>query len=286
MCGTVMIAREALRVSPGSRGWLYVHQELSAGHCGEIIVIHANQKITFPFIVVEVDREKNGYKTVGDPDAAGHDLSSSWLQSGIAHSKAGQHEEAIRDFSGIATEDTDPDGGAHNLRGDEYLALGDYQRAIADYDYVLRWRPHDRWARNNRAAAYANLHDYPRAIADFQYEIRINPNDEYAIETLAKARRDMAAQSASNLTCYIGSWHDNIGEPWIFSQRGELLHLYRPLDGSEGTLNWTGNEWRGSVSLPHMHWNAEIMLRSSDDSCTRLNTDSAMYFVRVPANGG
>jgi hypothetical protein len=194
ICGRSPLLTQPSEIGPNSMVYFSSEQKLMAGRCVERVFLRNGTYAEFPFIVVEVERGSNPgeYKTIQDPDAAPPDVSSIWLQRGIAHSRAGQHDTAIRDFNvEIPDEIT-----AYQLRGNEYAALGDYERAIADYSYILRWQPHNAWCLASRGSAYANLHDYVRAIADFKEAIRINPGYEDARERLTRVQQDLSAQQA------------------------------------------------------------------------------------------
>ena len=73
---------------------------------------------------------------------------------------------------------------AHNNRGNAYLAKGEHDRAIRDYNEAIRLDPknvrafNDR-AFNNRGVAYRKKGDFDRALQDLDEAIRLNPS--YAI---------------------------------------------------------------------------------------------------------
>lgn len=60
-------------------------------------------------------------------------------------------------------------------RGNAYLNMKDYDRAIADYDQSLRLNPKYIKSFGNRGLAYANKKDYDRAIANYNEVIRLDP---------------------------------------------------------------------------------------------------------------
>ncbi len=64
---------------------------------------------------------------------------------------------------------------AHNNRGNAYGSLGEYRRAIEDYDQTLRIDPGDADAYYNRGIAYGNLGEYRRAIEDYDQALRLDP---------------------------------------------------------------------------------------------------------------
>lgn len=65
---------------------------------------------------------------------------------------------------------------AYNNRGVAYDDLGQYQRAIEDYNKAIRLKPNNADAYYNRGLAYKELGQYPRAIRDFDQAIRLKPD--------------------------------------------------------------------------------------------------------------
>ena len=62
----------------------------------------------------------------------------------------------------------------HN-RGVAFHQLGDYQRAIQDYDTGLRYQPTDAYVDyTNRGRAYVGLNQHQRAIEDFDTALSLN----------------------------------------------------------------------------------------------------------------
>ena len=64
----------------------------------------------------------------------------------------------------------------YNNRGNAYVAKGEYDRAIADYDLSLRFNRSYARAFNNRGVAYRKKGDHDRAIEEFNESIRLNPD--------------------------------------------------------------------------------------------------------------
>jgi len=53
--------------------------------------------------------------------------------------------------------------------------MGDYAKAIANYDNVIKFNPADAMALNNRGNAYAKLRQFYRAIADLSQALNYKP---------------------------------------------------------------------------------------------------------------
>ncbi|MGB8618544.1 MAG: tetratricopeptide repeat protein, partial [Pseudolabrys sp.] len=67
---------------------------------------------------------------------------------------------------------------AYNNRGNAYVAKGEYDRAVQDYDQSIKLNPNYSRTFNNRGVAYQKKGEYDLAIKDFDEAIRLNA--EYA----------------------------------------------------------------------------------------------------------
>ena len=74
---------------------------------------------------------------------------------------------------------------AYYNRGIVYGNLGEYRRAIEDYDQALRLNPGYADAYNNRGSAYNNLGEHRRAIEDYGQALRLEPGDAGAYNNRA-----------------------------------------------------------------------------------------------------
>jgi len=70
--------------------------------------------------------------------------------------------------------------GAFVNRGIAYRRIGDYERALSDYDQAIRLNPAAADAFNNRGNAYRELHEFDKAIGDYDEAIRLNPKYAHA----------------------------------------------------------------------------------------------------------
>jgi tetratricopeptide (TPR) repeat protein len=57
--------------------------------------------------------------------------------------------------------------------------LGEYDKAIEDYDWGIQQDPNYASAYNNRGFAYAELGQYQLAIQDFDKAIQLDPKNGY-----------------------------------------------------------------------------------------------------------
>ena len=73
---------------------------------------------------------------------------------------------------------------AFNNRGNVYLSLKDYDRAIADYNRAIELSPQSALAFNNRGTAYRNKGRYDSAIQDYDL-----PQRRLLVKTTKGARQ-------------------------------------------------------------------------------------------------
>ncbi len=96
---------------------------------------------------------------------------------GSAYGKMGNYAKAIEDYDravGINPQDAD----AYIGRGAAYGKLGDYRQAISDFDRAIGINPEHAEPYYNRGLAYSELGNHGQAISDYDRAIEINP--EYA----------------------------------------------------------------------------------------------------------
>ena len=101
------------------------------------------------------------------------------VSDGNAAMVVGDHQAAIAHYTrAIDSGQLSREGLAfvfHN-RGVAFHELGDFHRAIQDYDTGLRYQPADAYIDyTNRGRAYFELNEYRRAINDFNTALSLNP---------------------------------------------------------------------------------------------------------------
>lgn len=84
-------------------------------------------------------------------------------------------------------------------RGNAHLALGAYDRAVADFDAATKASPTAHGPFNSRGVAFLRQKQFDRAITEFDAAIRLNPNDFVALTNRGdiyrmKGRGDRALQ--------------------------------------------------------------------------------------------
>ncbi|TYQ27619.1 tetratricopeptide repeat protein [Pseudanabaena sp. UWO311] len=98
-----------------------------------------------------------------------------WVEKGLIHAAANEHEEAIASYDRAL--EIKPDyHEAWNNRGVALFNLGRYEEAIASYDRALEIKPdyHEAWY--NRGVTLFNLGRYEEAIASYDRALEIKPD--------------------------------------------------------------------------------------------------------------
>jgi len=110
------------------------------------------------------------------PDVSAEEFTAiDYLNRGLTFNNLGQYERAIADFD-QALHLNSKLPLAYNNRGATFRNLGQEQRAIADFDQALRLDPNLALAYSNRGLSCSKLGQYERAIADFDQALRLDPN--------------------------------------------------------------------------------------------------------------
>ena len=91
----------------------------------------------------------------------------------------GREPEISRDLAQACIGQLDPDdAAAYNNRGISYDNLGQYQRAIEDYDKSIQLDPDDADNYINRGSAYSQLGQHQNSINDYTKAIQIGGSND------------------------------------------------------------------------------------------------------------
>ncbi|VVH59001.1 TPR domain protein, putative component of TonB system [uncultured Gammaproteobacteria bacterium] len=91
----------------------------------------------------------------------------------------GEYQKAVNDYDQVITLNPE-DSTIFKNRGFAYINLGEYQKAIKDFNQAIKLDPENSTIFNNRGFAYINLGEYQKAIKDFNQAIKLNPEDAAA----------------------------------------------------------------------------------------------------------
>ena len=116
----------------------------------------------------------------------GRNLAISHLNRGIAFNDIGEYRRAIEDYDQALR--IDPGfAKPHTGRGIAYNHLGEHYRAIENYEQALRLDPDSAETYFSRGKAYEDLGEYRRAIEDYDRALRIDPGYALAYNNRAWA---------------------------------------------------------------------------------------------------
>ncbi|MGI9464601.1 MAG: tetratricopeptide repeat protein [Aestuariivirgaceae bacterium] len=100
---------------------------------------------------------------------------------GMVHFRNNQYERAIKDFD-ILVRHVSHDAHLFMIRGDAYHLNGQFDQAISDYSAVIRLDPQNIRAYYNRAITHRKQQKYQLAIHDFDGIIELKPGDARAYQ--------------------------------------------------------------------------------------------------------
>lgn len=106
-------------------------------------------------------------------------LARAYYHRGNSYVKLGQYERAIADYNQAIEIDSE-DAEAYNNRGNSYNGLNQYEHAIEDLNKAIELKPNLVEAYNNRGNSYHGLKLYELAIKDFNKAIEIDSEDASA----------------------------------------------------------------------------------------------------------
>ena len=128
------------------------------------------------------------------PPADGKELARVTFSRGNAYLNLGVYDRAVADFDAI-TKANPTANGPFNSRGLVYMRQKQVDRAITEFDSAIRLSPNDPIALTNRGDAYREKGRFERALQDYDAAIAINPKWSNAYFGRAAALQQMAISS-------------------------------------------------------------------------------------------
>ena len=125
---------------------------------------------------------------------------------------------------------------SYNNRGLAHNSLGEYEKAIRDFDKTIKLNPNYISAYNSRGVAYNNLKYYKKAISDFDKAIKLDPNYTFAYNNRAVV-------------------YNNLGK-YVVEGMVPPVRVVFPCDKAQGHLGRHGH------FPPPVHFSSEIGARS------------------------
>jgi tetratricopeptide (TPR) repeat protein len=126
------------------------------------------------------------YNTKHDKDAAAKDFDQAvkvdpsfalaWAESCSFHMWISHDSDRAQKECGTAIKLDPKDASGWTYRGDIFLNLREYERAIQDYNQAIEVNPKWMWPWDNRGEAYLRSNKIDRAIQDFEQVIKLSPD--------------------------------------------------------------------------------------------------------------
>jgi lipoprotein NlpI len=113
---------------------------------------------------------------------------SAYLNRAKAYVEKSEFDRAIADYNEVIKL-FPKNMYAYYGRGFAYYKQGEFDHAIADFTEVIELNPRDERAYLSRATAYLHIDDFDRAIADYTQTILLSPKDEHVYCSLGAAYR-------------------------------------------------------------------------------------------------
>ena len=114
---------------------------------------------------------------------------------------------------------------AHTSLGVAYMALGDLNKAIAEQEQALRYKPHDSLIEGNLGAAYLQKGDLDNAIKHLRLALQFDPtrSDSHYNLALACERRGLSADAIAEFRQVLALYPNDLAAYWACHQIATLL---------------------------------------------------------------
>ena len=109
---------------------------------------------------------------IADSTASDADLSVAHYNRAIQFRKIGQYDRAVEDYDRALALQPD-DAGTYDNRGIAYVLMGDYERGLQDFDKAIELQPREVSAYFNRALTHERMGHLEKAFADIQHVLKL-----------------------------------------------------------------------------------------------------------------
>jgi tetratricopeptide (TPR) repeat protein len=130
------------------------------------------------------------------------------------------YASAIANYSAIIKIRPDNELAARLERADAYCALGDYNHAIADYDFLAKVDDKDETIFYHRAKANLKLRQFDKAISDLNKFVQLAPGDPLAYMSLAEGLFQ-AQRYPESITTYTKAIQLDAASPTLYESRAK-----------------------------------------------------------------
>jgi tetratricopeptide (TPR) repeat protein len=128
---------------------------------------------------------------IKDPNLPKPDLAIAYFNRAEAYMADGEYDSAIADYNQLLQMNpNDPE--VFYSRGEANRAKGDKDQAIADLTQAIKLDPNYAWAYCNRGNAYRAKGDYAQAMNDYNHAIQLNSRDAGLYYNRGNAYKNMA----------------------------------------------------------------------------------------------
>jgi tetratricopeptide (TPR) repeat protein len=155
-----------------------------------------------------------------------------WFMRAFAYGALGQQDRAVADYSKLI--DMNLYGGmVWNNRGVAYRALGQQDKALTDFTEAVRLQPEDVFAWRQRGDIYAGRGEWDRAILDIATAVKVQPNDHYLWYQLACLHAQVADSAGYCRDCKVLLQRFGQTSDPLVARRVALSCLLRPDAGGD-----------------------------------------------------
>ncbi|MDR3159245.1 MAG: tetratricopeptide repeat protein, partial [Zoogloeaceae bacterium] len=185
-------------------------------------------------------------------------------------------------FSRAIENDRD-DTASYKNRAFVYVKLGDYKKAIEDYDRAISHEPHNIFLRKARAVIYGKIGKYDKAIEEYKKVIEIDPLDPAARYFNQKAILEFKSNEiyADSFNSHAGAYNDPNDARKGGEARAQMFERYMEI--MEKYLN-DASVHANFQDLKHYY--IEDTLDAHKEIVKRMNPNNAnAYFLRATSYG-